>query len=310
MTMDQAVRTRIETIIGSDGVVLFMKGDRAMPACGFSSRVVSILDGLVDNYATFDVLQDADVRDAIKTYSEWPTLPQLYIKGEFVGGCDIVQQMAESGDLERALGVDLSTLSPPILKIDAGAAAQFNAALAGTEGEHDAIRIEIDAQFRHGLATDAAHPRDIVFECAGLKFAMDRASAIRAGGLSIQFVEGDESGFKIENPNAPPSVKQVSAKEAARALAATPGLEFIDVRSEQERTQAVVEGSTLLNEDTLARLMALPRETALLFICHHGMRSQSTAAQFLAEGFRDVSNITGGIDAWAREVDSTIPRYG
>jgi len=103
MALEPATRDRIQSLIDSGPVVLFMKGDRAMPRCGFSAQLVRILDGLVGEYVTHDVLEDAEVRQGIKEFSSWPTIPQLYVNGEFLGGCDIVTEMAQSGELEKAL---------------------------------------------------------------------------------------------------------------------------------------------------------------------------------------------------------------
>jgi monothiol glutaredoxin len=103
MTLDDASRQRIEKIIGSDRVVLFMKGDRNVPQCGFSATVVQILDTLVPEYTTVDVLSDPQVRQGIKEFSSWPTIPQLYVAGEFLGGCDIVCEMYSSGELQKVL---------------------------------------------------------------------------------------------------------------------------------------------------------------------------------------------------------------
>jgi len=103
MALDPTTRDRIQSLIDGSPVVLFMKGDRAMPRCGFSAQVVRILDGLVGEYATHDVLSDPEIREGIKEFSSWPTIPQLYVNGEFLGGCDIVTEMAQSGDLEKAL---------------------------------------------------------------------------------------------------------------------------------------------------------------------------------------------------------------
>ena len=103
MSLDDECRQRIEKIIGSDRVVLFMKGDRNVPQCGFSATVVQILDTLVPEYSTVDVLRDPQVREGIKEFSNWPTIPQLYVGGEFLGGCDIVREMYSSGELQKAL---------------------------------------------------------------------------------------------------------------------------------------------------------------------------------------------------------------
>ena len=97
--MTDAVHQRIAEIVGANDVVLFMKGTPLFPQCGFSSRAIAILDHLGVEYATVDVLQDAAIRHGIKLFSDWPTIPQLYVKGEFIGGSDIMMEMYESGEL-------------------------------------------------------------------------------------------------------------------------------------------------------------------------------------------------------------------
>ena len=94
---------RIDEIVKSNDVVLFMKGTALFPQCGFSSRAVAILDHLNVPFETVDVLQDPEIRGGIKAYSDWPTIPQLYVKGEFVGGSDIMMEMFEAGELQQLL---------------------------------------------------------------------------------------------------------------------------------------------------------------------------------------------------------------
>ena len=94
-------KERIDTLVKSNDVVLFMKGSALFPQCGFSSRAVAILDHLGVPFETVDVLADPEIRAGIKEYSEWPTIPQLYVKGEFVGGSDIMMEMFESGELQQ-----------------------------------------------------------------------------------------------------------------------------------------------------------------------------------------------------------------
>jgi monothiol glutaredoxin len=95
---------RIDEIVKSNDLVLFMKGTALFPQCGFSSRAVAILDHLGVPFETVDVLQDPEIRQGIKSYSDWPTVPQLYVKGEFVGGSDIMMEMFESGELQQLVG--------------------------------------------------------------------------------------------------------------------------------------------------------------------------------------------------------------
>lgn len=94
---------RIAEIVTGNDVVLFMKGTPLFPQCGFSSKAVAILDHLGVEYASVDVLQDMDIRQAIKTFSDWPTIPQLYVKGEFVGGSDIMMEMFQAGELQQLM---------------------------------------------------------------------------------------------------------------------------------------------------------------------------------------------------------------
>ena len=98
--MTTTTADRISQIVKGDDVVLFMKGTPLFPQCGFSSKAIAILERLGVEYATVDVLQDMEVRQGIKAYSDWPTIPQLYVKGEFVGGSDIMMEMYEEGELE------------------------------------------------------------------------------------------------------------------------------------------------------------------------------------------------------------------
>ncbi len=97
---------RIADLVGNNDVVLFMKGTALFPQCGFSSRAVAILDHLGVPFETVDVLQDPEIRQGIKDYSDWPTVPQLYVKGEFVGGSDIMMEMFESGELQQLVAED------------------------------------------------------------------------------------------------------------------------------------------------------------------------------------------------------------
>jgi monothiol glutaredoxin len=102
--MPEDIRTRIETLVAGHKVMLFMKGTRSFPACGFSNTVVQILKKEGVAFETFNILGDPDVRQGLKQYSSWPTFPQLYVDGKFVGGCDIVTEMHQNGELGGVLG--------------------------------------------------------------------------------------------------------------------------------------------------------------------------------------------------------------
>ena len=99
--MNPEIQKEIKEQINENPIIIYMKGTRAMPQCGFSAKVVQVLDSLEVPYATVDILEDEGIRQGIKEYSNWPTIPQLYIKGEFIGGCDIVTELYESGELQN-----------------------------------------------------------------------------------------------------------------------------------------------------------------------------------------------------------------
>ena len=101
--MSETVTARIRETVEANDVVLFMKGTRSMPQCGFSSRVAGVLNYMGVEYVDVNVLADEDIRQGIKDFSDWPTIPQLYVKGEFVGGCDIITEMTLSGELDQVL---------------------------------------------------------------------------------------------------------------------------------------------------------------------------------------------------------------
>ena len=101
--MDATLKARIEQLIASDRIVLFMKGNKLFPQCGFSAQVVHLLKAHQAGFTDINVLSDPGLRQGIKDYSEWPTIPQLYVGGRFIGGCDIVTELHEKGELERLL---------------------------------------------------------------------------------------------------------------------------------------------------------------------------------------------------------------
>lgn len=107
--MDATTQQRIETLIASSPVFVFMKGNKLMPQCGFSNNVVQILSALGVPFETFDVLSDPEIRQGIKEFSDWPTIPQVYVRGEFMGGSDILIEMYNSGELREKLEVALAS---------------------------------------------------------------------------------------------------------------------------------------------------------------------------------------------------------
>lgn len=204
MPVEPAVRQRIDDIVGSDRVVLFMKGTPAMPQCGFSATTTSILGTLVPEYTTFNVLEDAEIREGIKAYSDWPTIPQLYVEGEFLGGCDIVRQMFNSGELHDALGLEPPDRTPPDIHISDAAAELIREALSEQPGV--AVHLRIDANWQHGFSLGRVEGHEIAAESNGVTIHMDVGTAPRAGGLSVDLEESLTGvALKVDNPNAPAS---------------------------------------------------------------------------------------------------------
>lgn len=306
MPLSDELRRKIEGLIAADAVVLFMKGTRFRPACGFSAGVVELLDTLVPRYTSVDVLADAELRDGIKEFSDWPTIPQLYVRGEFVGGADIVREMHATGELAGKLGAP--EVAPPSVTVTPRAAAVFRE-VATEAGPGEAIRVSVSPRFQHDLMIEARRPGDLEVDAGGVTLVFDPMSAARADGLRVDYVERDgQAGFAIENPNAPPQVKSITPRELQARLAAGP-VQLFDVRTPQERAIAAIDGARLLDEATREEILELDRATPLVFHCHHGVRSQAAAEYFISQGFRDVSNLVGGIDAWSREADARVPRY-
>ena len=107
--MDAQLKSRIETLVGSSPVFIFMKGSKLMPQCGFSNNVVQIFHSLGVPFETFDVLSDMEIRQGIKEFSNWPTIPQVYLNGEFLGGSDIMIEMYNPGELRETVTVALAS---------------------------------------------------------------------------------------------------------------------------------------------------------------------------------------------------------
>lgn len=309
MSLDPALRTRIETLLQGNRAVLFMKGSPMAPQCGFSAKAVSALDAVGVDYAHVNVLEDGEIREGIKVYGEWPTIPQLYVDGELVGGSDIIEQMAGSGELHGLFGVEAPDRTPPTIAITLAAREMIAKALADAGGDY-ALQIDIDRNFRARLQLAPRNPSAIVSDVAGLLVQFDLASARRAEGLTIDFADDIRGrGLVIDNPNAPKTVQEIAPTEADDRIAAGK-LTLVDVRPPEERaTASVSRPFEVLDGDGIQRLQALPKDTPLAFLCHRGGRSLQAAEHFRNQGFTHVYNVTGGIDAWSDSVDGGVPKY-
>lgn len=307
MPLAAATRSRIENLLAANRVVLFMKGSRAAPQCGFSAATTDRLNALLDDYVTVDVLADEDIRQGIKEFGNWPTIPQLYVDRELVGGADIVQSMFDSGELHRVLGVPEPDRTPPDITISDAAVSAIRQALADADGMK--LFLVIDGRFQPQFQLREANGNEISVVANGLEISFDVASAQRARGASIDWTKtAHGEGLAIHLPMAPSSVKSLDVQALKRRLDAG-DITVIDVRPAQDRALAPFAGAEVLDAESHARLAALPKDTALAFICHHGNSSRGAAEHFREHGFGDVWNVTGGIDAWSTEIDPGVPRY-
>ncbi len=188
MAMDKITRESIEALLNAHSVLLFMKGTRARPQCGFSAATVNILDMLVSEYETVDVLEDAPLREGIKAYGQWPTIPQLYVNGELIGGCDIVTELFESGELFDLLGLKPPAHTVPEITFSDKAAATVRHAL-DQQPDGMSLHVRIDAGWRTDLELAPTKADEIRADANGIAVLMDPSTAQRANGLIVDTVE-------------------------------------------------------------------------------------------------------------------------
>lgn len=308
MNLESSTKERIEQVVGADRVVLFMKGTRSMPQCGFSAATIGILDSLVTDYTTVNVLEDQEIREGIKAFSNWPTIPQLYVNGEFMGGSDIAKQMFNTGELHQVLGLEEPDRTPPEITVSDAAAETILGALQSNPGM--VVHLSIDARWQHGFNLGPVEGHEVKAESNGVVMHMDVATAQKARGMSLDMEDTFQGkAFKVNNPNAPEAVRQMEVADLKAQMDSGDALHLIDVRPADERAKASITGAVALDDGGMAQVEALPKDAMLVFYCHTGQRSQAAAEHFRVQGFNNVHNLAGGIDAWSREVDESIPRY-
>lgn len=307
MALDAATRSRIEALLAQHRVVLFMKGTRHAPRCGFSATAAGILNGLVGDYVSVDVLADEGIRQGIKDYGNWPTIPQLYVDRELIGGSDIIQSMHNSGELHELLGVPKPDRTPPSISITDNAAEAIRNGMEDEPGA--ALHLSIDGRWQAQFMLKPAQGHEIKASSNGIEVLMDLATAQRARGMVVDWVEDVRgSGLSIKLPQAPATVQPLSV-EQLRARLADASVRVIDVRPAQDRAKAPFAAASILDSDTLPSLEGLPKDTPLAFLCHFGQSSRQAAEHFRGLGFTQIYNVEGGIDAWSQRIDPTVPRY-
>jgi len=308
MSLTEETRDKIESVLDQNRVVLFMKGTPQHPQCGFSAKTSGMLSSILPEYETIDVLEDNAVREGIKEFGNWPTIPQLYIKKELVGGCDIVTQLFNTGELHELLGVEKPDRTPPDITITDQAADNIRAAMADNQGLALHFSIDGNWQSQFSLAPEEGH--EIAAEANAIRILMDINSAQRARGAVIDWVDSLQGqGLTIDLPGAPAPVRQMSVQQLKQRLDADDGLWLVDIRNEDERSRAGISQAKILDQALMQEIERLPKETPLAFLCHHGNSSQGAAEHYRRLGFTEVFNVAGGINAWSLEVDSEVPQY-
>jgi monothiol glutaredoxin len=307
MSLNDAVKSKIENYLQGNKVVLFMKGNPQQPQCGFSAKTVAALDSVVPDFASVNVLDDPEIREGIKVYSNWPTIPQLYIDGELVGGCDIVLNMLNSGELHECLGLEAPDRTPPEVSVTQEATAKIREAMEGHDGI--ALQFTIDANWDAQFNLAPPQGNEITAQSNGIDILMDLATAQRAHGATIDWVSTMQGeGLAIDLPMAPPPVKQMTVQELAKKMESGT-LTLVDIRGDDDRARASIEGSVVLTREMMEKLEELPKDSEIAFLCHHGNSSQGAAEYFRKQGFTKISNVAGGIHAWSLEIDSSVPAY-
>lgn len=307
MALDTPTRERIETLLNDHEVVLFMKGSRAQPMCGFSAAATNTLNELLPTYHTVDVLSDPEIREGIKEYGQWPTIPQLYVKGELVGGSDIIRQLYTSGELHTLFGASPPDRTPPEITITDKAADAIRGGMASAQGM--SLHLEIGPDHSAGFQLAPAGDHDIVVHANGIEVHFDPGSAQRAKGVIIDWVSTVQGeGLSLKFPGAV-EIHSMTVVELKARLDAN-DIVLVDVRPAHARAIAApLPQARILEDEGYEALAALPKDTAIAFICHHGISSRAAAERFAAHGFTQLYNVEGGMDAWSVQIDSSVPRY-
>jgi len=299
MSLAPEIHDRIEGMVTGNKVMLFMKGTPKMPQCGFSAQTAGALDTLLEgDYASFNVLEDNDIREGIKAYGNWPTIPQLYVDGELIGGCDIIMEMFNAGELHEVFGLEAPDRTPPEIEITPKAAEKIGEFLSAYPGQHLHFKIgsDWDAQFHLGPRAGT----EIEATAGELKVLMDLASAQRARGARIDWAETVQGeGLKLDLPGAPPAVRQMSPDELQQRLNAAERIVVVDTRNELDRQQKPLDFARPLDAGLMAELKDADRSTPLVFVCNKGLSSQEVAEHYRKQGFTEVFNLTGGAEQLA-----------
>ena len=296
--MNEQVRNKIENLVNNSNCLLFMKGNPQHPQCGFSSNTVNILKELLgDNFDFFNVLEDQEVREGIKEYGNWPTIPQLYINKELVGGNDIVTEMYNTGELQSMLNLPQPERVAANISISDKAKQNIMSGIKDI-GNH-VLMLSIDNQFNTRFSIEEPKGYEIVSEVGDIKIYMDIGTAKRANGIEIDWVEDLQgAGLVINNPNQPKEVNQLSKEEFKKGLEKGLYKHIYDVRSEDQFKAQSIPGSKRLDKENMQEIENLDKDTPLVFVCSVGNTSQGACNFYRKKGFSNINNLVGGVANW------------
>ena len=289
--MTEELRTKLQGMVDSHDIVLFMKGNRQQPQCGFSARVVSILEELEIDYQTYNVFSDPDIRSGMKDFSQWPTFPQLYINQEFVGGCDLVTEMMQSGELPGMLGVTLEDVEPPTIHCSPNILNLFKESLATHGG---GIHLDVTKNFQYDIFIGPKNNGQVETNVDGVPFFMSRGSAKRANGISLDFKDGDNGGVLIDNPNEP-KAQDITVTDIESWLKDNPSAKVYQIGVGADN---LLPFATIFDASAQQEIERLDKAHPIAFMCMMGIRSQQAAQNFALQGYTNVYNIVGGLNAW------------
>ena len=296
--MNEQTKYEIESLVTNNTCVLFMKGNPKHPQCGFSSNTVKILNEIIgEDFAYCNVLEDQNIREGIKEYGNWPTIPQLYINKELVGGNDIVTEMYNSGELQTMLGKPVPERKPATITITDKAKENI---LSGIQDiGSNVLMLSIDSQFNTRFSIEEPKGYELTSEIDEIKIYMDIGTAKRADGIEIDWVEDLQgAGLVIKNPNEPKPVNQISKKELQKGIEEGIYAHIFDVRGEQEFLGNSIPGSKRLDKSNMQEIESLSKDTPIVFVCNVGNTSQGACEFYRKKGYTNVNNLVGGVSAW------------
>ncbi|VAW44106.1 Glutaredoxin-related protein [hydrothermal vent metagenome] len=297
--MTDQTTQRIEQMLDESSVFLFMKGNPQTPMCGFSSNTVKILKDLIgDGFSSFNVLEDPEIREGIKAYGQWPTIPQLYVNKELVGGNDIISEMFNTGELHELLNLTQPDRTAPKISITDDALSHIKEGLKDM-GDHQ-LFLSVDDEFNTRFSLEKPKGYEVIADVGDLKVYMDIGTAKRSDGVEISWVdELQGSGLRIKNPNEPPAVKDLSVAELQDWFATEiENPHVYDVRSVDKVEEGTVDHALRLDKAAIESIESMEKETPLVFVCQVGQSSMSAAEFFRKKGYSKVFNLTGGYNAW------------